>query len=102
SSGQAGIGVRPLVAFHALGGNRFSTRVTAARSFAGKRVQLQRRSAFGQWVTMKRIRLNVHSAASFTARLPNGTSALRVAMSVNQAGRGSPAGFGGTIASHAT
>ena len=102
SSGQAGIGVRPLVAFHALGGNRFSTRVTAARSFVGKRVQLQRRSALGQWVTMKRIRLNERSAASFTARLPNGTSFLRVAMSVNQAGPGYLGGFSGSIAYRAT
>src|SRR5262249_5292728 len=102
SSGQAGIGVRPLVAFHTLGGNRFSTRVTAGRSFAGKQVQLQRRSALGRWVTMKRIRLNVHSAASFKARLPNGTSFLRVAMSVNQAGPGYLGGFSGTIAYHAT
>jgi hypothetical protein len=102
SSADVVVGVHPLVAFHALGGNRFSTRVTAAHSFAGRRVQLQRRSAFGQWVTMKRIQLNRNSAASFKAKLPNGNSRLRVAMSVNQAGAGYLGGSSGTITFHAT
>jgi hypothetical protein len=102
SSGEVAIGVHPLVAFHAFGGNRFTTRVTAARSFAGRRVQLQRRSALGAWVTVKRIRLNAHSAASFRASLPGGTSLIRVAISVNQAGAGYLGGFSGAIAYRAT
>jgi hypothetical protein len=57
----------------------FSTKVLAARSFAGKVVQLQRRSA-GQWVTLKRVRLGSTSAATLKASLPTGKldSALRV------------------------
>jgi plastocyanin len=93
------VGVRPLVSIHALSGNRFSTKVLAARSFAGKFVQLQRRSA-GQWVTLKRVRLGSSSAATLKASLPMGNSTLRFAFSVNQAGAGYLAGFSRTLVYH--
>jgi hypothetical protein len=91
------IGVRPAVAFRLLSGGGFATRVTAARSFAFRVVQLQRRTALGRWTTLKRVRLNRHSAATFRAVLPKGTSRLRVAMSINQAGAGYLAGISRTI-----
>jgi hypothetical protein len=94
------VGVRPLVAFRALTKARFSTRVVAARSFAGRTVRLQRRSSLGQWVTLKRLRLNGSSAAIFRAPLPRGLSRLRVVMSVNQAGPGYLAGISRTIRYH--
>jgi plastocyanin len=94
------IGVRPLVTFRILTGGRFSTRVVAARTFAGHFVQFQRRSSFGQWVTLKRIRLSASSGAIFRATLPRGTSSLRLAISVNQAGAGYLAGFSRTIVYH--
>ena len=75
----------------------FSTRVSGARSFARRGVQLQRQSASGRWITIKRVRLNVRSAKLFRATLPRGTSRLRIAMSVNQAGAGYLAGFSRTI-----
>jgi hypothetical protein len=94
------VGVRPLVTFRVLKGARFSTRVIAARSFAGRLVKLDRRSSFGQWVTVKRVRLNRHSTAVFRATLPHGVSKLRVSMSVNQAGPGYLAGISRTIVYH--
>jgi plastocyanin len=78
--------VAPAISFGRLNG--FVTRVFAGRSMARKTVQLQRLSAFGQWVTIKRVSLNLDSRARFTAPLPCGSNRLRMAMSVNQAGAG--------------
>jgi plastocyanin len=100
SSPQVTVGVRPLVTFHLLTGNRFSTKVVAGRSFAGKVVQLQRRSGLGQWVTLKRPTLNASSVAIFRAGLPNGSSTLRIAFSVNQAGAGYLGGTSRTATFH--
>ena len=91
------VGVRPAVSLRRTASGLFSTRVTGARSFAARGVQLQRRSATGRWITIKRVRLNLRSAKLFRANLPRGTSRLRVAMSVNQAGAGYLAGFSRTI-----
>jgi hypothetical protein len=82
------VGVRPAVSFRRLATGRFSTRVAAGHSFAGRYVQLQRRTASGGWRTLKRVRLNRRSAATFGLQLPRGRSVLRIAMSVNQAGAG--------------
>jgi hypothetical protein len=97
TSSSLTVGVMPLVAFRVLTGRRFSTRVVAARSFAGRIVQFQRRSSLGQWVTVKRLRLNASSASIFRSSLPKGTSKLRVAISVNQAGAGYLGGISRTI-----
>ena len=75
----------------------FFTRVVAARSFSGRRVKLQRLTAAGRWVTVKRVRLKRGSAATFRVRLRRGTSRLRIVMSVNQAGPGYLAGISRTI-----
>jgi phosphodiesterase/alkaline phosphatase D-like protein len=99
TSSPTAVGVRPLVSFHVITRARFSTRVVAARSFAGRFVQLQRRSA-RRWVTVKRVRLGLRSAAIFRASLRGGTSTLRVVMSVNQAGAGYLAGISRTIVYH--
>jgi plastocyanin len=99
-STQVTVGVRPSVSFKTLTGHRFATKVVAARSFAGKLVQLQRRSSSGAWVTLKRVRLNSNSAATFKPSLPMGTSTLRFAFSVNQAGAGYLAGISRTVVYH--
>ncbi len=83
--------VAPTISFGRLNG--FVSRVYAGRSMARKQVQLQRRSALGQWVTIKRVFLDLNSRARFEAVLPRGVSRLRIAMSVNQAGAGYLAGF---------
>jgi hypothetical protein len=94
------VGVSPSVSFRLVPRGRFKARVTGGHSFAKRSVQLQRRSASGRWVTVKRVRLNRNSTAVFRARLPRGASTLRVAMSVNQAGYGYLAGFSRTILYH--
>lgn len=76
----------------------FRTRVYAATSHVGRFVQAQRLSRFGQWVTVKKVRLRARSAAAFRLTLPHGRSRIRIAMSVNQAGAGYLAGFSPTIA----
>jgi plastocyanin len=78
--------VKPAISFGRMNG--FVTRVYAGRSMARKQVQLQRLSRFGQWVTIKRVSLDLNSRAQFRAALPFGVSRLRIAMSVNQAGVG--------------
>jgi plastocyanin len=100
TSTQVTVGVRPSVSLRVLTGHRFSTKVLAARSFAGKFVQLQRRSATGQWVTLKRVRLGSTSGATVKAILPMGKSTLRFAFSVNQAGPGYLAGLSRTLVYH--
>jgi hypothetical protein len=100
TSPMLAVGVKPLVAFHVITGNRFSTKVVAARSFVTRIVQFQRRSSYGQWVTLKRLRLNASSAAIFRAKLPTGTSRLRIAISVNQSGAGYLGGISRTIVYH--
>ena len=96
-SSATAIGVRPAVSLRRNADGRLTTRVAGARSFAGRLVQLQRRTAAGRWVTIKRVRLGLRSAAVFRATLPRGTSVLRIAMSVNQAGGGYLGGFSRTI-----
>jgi plastocyanin len=93
------VGVRPLVSLRLITGQRFATKVVAGRSLVGRSVQLQRKSPFGQWVTVKRTKLNASSTAIFRAALlPRGKSTLRVAISVNQAGAGYLGGMSRTIA----
>ena len=78
--------VAPSISFGRLNG--FIARVYAGRSMARKQIQLQRLSAFGQWVTIKRVFLDLNSRARFEATLPCGANRLRIAMSVNQSGAG--------------
>lgn len=91
------VGVRPRVRFRRVGRARFVTRVLGTRSFRGHWVKLQRRTSAGRWSTVKRIRLNRRSAASFRVRLRRGRSTLRLVMSVNQAGPGYLAGISRTL-----
>jgi plastocyanin len=94
-SGAVTIKVRPRVGLGIVSVRLgiFTTKVTAARSFAGKLVLFQRRNSLGQWVSIKRIRLNVSSAARFRARLPRGNSRIRVYLPQPQAGAGYLAGI---------
>ena len=72
----------------------FLTRVTAGRSFARRTVFLQRRSEFGQWVSIRRLVLGRNSGKLF--RVPRQGGRYRIFMSVNQAGAGYLAGQSGT------
>ena len=82
----ATVAVAPVVTFGR--NNGWVTRVYAGRSMAAKTVQVQMVSKFGQWVTVKRVRLGSGSSARFSLALSKGTHRLRIAMSVNQAGAG--------------
>jgi hypothetical protein len=90
------VGVMPLVTFHLITHKRFSTRVVAARSFAGKIVKFQALGAGGHWTTIKRVRLDANSGAIFRSKLYSSAS-VRMAFSVNQAGAGYLGGVSRTL-----
>jgi hypothetical protein len=95
-----GVGVHPAVSLVRTRTGTFKTRVTAAHGFVRRSIQLQRRTAAGRWVTIKRVRLGARSRAEFKATLPRGRSVLRIAISVNQAGAGYLGGASRTIVVH--
>lgn len=91
------IGVEPLATLTQLADGRIATHIAAAKSFAGRKVQLQELQLGLGWRTVTQMPLNSNSSAIFpplSAVAANST--LRIAMSVNEAG----AGFLGTL-SHA-
>lgn len=89
------VGVRPRVAIARLSERRLATHVAANRSFAGRTVELQRRTRTHGWRTIARTTLGRSSSAVFASRLlPRPDLELRVAMSVNQAGAGYLAAIG--------
>ena len=75
----------------------FSAKVSGARSFGGRFLYLQRRNAFGQWVSLKKVFLGPASSATFKAKLPSGRSRVRLFMPAGQAGPGYIAGIGRTL-----
>lgn len=85
-SARLHVGVMPVITVHELGNGHVSAHVAIGRSFAGRKVQLQRRMAGGHWKTMMQMQLNSRSSVTFPMLLP--TSTIRVALSVNQAGPG--------------
>jgi hypothetical protein len=97
TSSTVAVGVRPAVAIRVLSRARFATRVGAARSFAGRTVQLQRRLRGGRWQTIAHRRLSRHSTAVFRPFIPRGVTSFRIAISVNQSGPGYLAGFSRAI-----
>ena len=101
SSSTTPIAVHPLVTLRVLAGNaRFSTRVVAGRSFAGRTARFQRRTRFGTWATLLNVRLGSGSLAVLRARVPHGTSALRIYFSPAQAGPGYLSGISRTVIYH--
>jgi plastocyanin len=67
---------------------RFIAKVSALRSYAGRFVYLQRRSSFGQWVTVEKLKLGPNSGRIFKVPHLKGTFNYRVYMTTNQAGTG--------------
>jgi hypothetical protein len=86
TSPQVTVGVAPAMSVALLANGRIRALVHGGRSFEGRFVELQTRSARGTWTTVGRKRLSSASIAVFAATLP--TSTIRVAMSINQAGAG--------------
>ncbi len=86
-SAPVSIGVHPLLTVRQTAAKTLVVKVAARRSFAGRLVQVQRRSN-GRWSTIKRVRLGRRSRAEIHLSLRKGRSTLRIALSVNQAGAG--------------
>jgi plastocyanin len=88
--------VRPKVTLMPSGRGWFLTRVTGAHTFAGHWVYLQRRSGFGQWVSVQRYRLGAQSGKLFRIPKRKGVSRYRVFITINQAGSGYLESWSGT------
>ena len=83
------VGVHPAISLIRTAAGKLSTHVGAGNGFSGRIVQLQRHTAAGKWVTIRRVRLNPpHTGLFKLSLLPRGRSTVRVVMSVNQAGAG--------------
>jgi len=80
--------VRPKVTLTRTSKTRLFAKFSATPSFAGHTIYLQRRSKFGQWVTVEKLKLGPNSGRIFTAPHVKGTSTYRVYMTTNQAGTG--------------
>ena len=89
TSSMVTVKVRPLITLTLvnLSTGTFSTKVTAARLFAGKFVLVQRLSSSGV-ATQKKVILDTNSSATFRVRLHQGRSRLRVVMPTSQAAPG--------------
>jgi plastocyanin len=94
ASAKLEVKVGPRVALVKLRARSFSARVTAATTFAGKFVVLQRYTAQRRWVSVKRVVLRtagppvggaITTRAGFTSRLRRGTR-LRLVLPPAQAG----------------
>ena len=77
--------MRPLITLtlDKLATGTFSTKATAARSFAGKFVLVQRLSSTGV-ATLKKVTLDASSSATFRVRLHHGRNRLRAVMPTSQ------------------
>lgn len=77
--------VRPLITLTLanLSVGSFSVKVMAARTFAGKFVNVQRLTSTGA-LTLKKLTLDSSSSATFHVRLHHGRNRLRVAMPTSQ------------------
>jgi cupredoxin-like protein len=75
-----------------------ATKATSAISYAGRSVLVQRRSRFGEWISIKRVVLRSGPfATQTTVRLPKGLSRVRVLLPKAQAGTGYVAGVSRTL-----
>jgi plastocyanin len=98
TSQAVGVQVRPTIAFSA--SKRFgSVKVKADRSLEGRKVYLQKFTRFHEWVKVRGVILGNNSAKYFRLGLPRGGHryAVRIFMSLNQAGAGYLDGFSRTI-----
>jgi plastocyanin len=87
TSAEVRVQVRPRLTLMP-SGRRLLARVMGATSFAGRYVYLQRRSSFGQWVSVARFRLGAASGKLFWPLRRRGVSVYRMYMTVEQAGAG--------------
>jgi plastocyanin len=88
SSQPATVQVRPKLTLAHKSATRLSAKVIASHSYAGRSIYLQRRSSFGQWVTVEKLKLGPLSGRIFKAPHLKGRFTYRVYMTTNQAGPG--------------
>jgi plastocyanin len=89
SAGSVTVQVAPQIRLPGPRHGYFHTYVSAAKSFAGHWVYLQRLSQFGEWVSFRRLTLGSRSGRIFAvSSLPRGRYAIRIFITVNQAGLG--------------
>ena len=70
TSTPVSIGVHPAISLTRTAAGPLSTHVSGVNGFRGRVVQLQRRTAAGKWVTVRRGRLNAHLAGRLQAGGP--------------------------------
>ncbi len=87
-SAPVSVQVKPKITFVPFGGRFYSTVRSGDHSWAGRFVYLQRFSAFGQWVTVLKLRLGPRSGRIFRIPRRSGLTTYRVYMTENQAGAG--------------
>jgi plastocyanin len=80
--------VRPKVTLTRTSSTRLFAKFSASASLAGRTMYVQRRSKFGQWVTVQKLKLGPNSGRIFKAPHVKGTSTYRVYITTNQAGTG--------------
>lgn len=97
ASQAVGVQVRPAIAFGVA--KRFaSVKVKADRSLKGKKVYLQKFTRFHEWVKVRSVILGNGSAKRFRHGLrPGSRYAVRIFMSLNQAGAGYLDGYSRTV-----
>jgi hypothetical protein len=80
------VGVAPALTMKVLPNGQIRAQVAGARTFFGRRIELQRKNPGGSWTTLVRRVVGPHATAVISRPLP--ASTIRIAMSVNQAGAG--------------
>jgi hypothetical protein len=80
------IGVKPVIMAHELPNGHVVAHVKSPKSLHGRRVQFQQLMDGGRWSTVSQQPLDRSMTAVFAPPLPSGH--VRVALSVNQAGKG--------------
>jgi len=97
-SSPVSVQVKPKLTFMPQGRRFYAKVIVADHSFAGRVVYLQRRSIFGQWVTVAKLKLGPLSGRLFPIHRRRGTGfdVFRVYLTVNQAGAGFLDGSSGT------
>ena len=97
-SAPVSVQVKPKLTLMPQGGRFYAKVIVPDHSFAGRFVYLQRRSTFGQWVTVAKLKLGPLSGRLFTINRRHGAGfdVYRVYLTVNEAGAGFLDGASGT------
>ena len=87
--------VRPRLTLLPAGRRTLKAQVLAPHSYAGRWIYLQRKTRFGQWISVSKLKLGPRSGRIFRVA-PRSRTTYRVFMTVNQAGAGYLESWSGT------